>query len=524
MEEANRSLWLETGPPERFPRLRRDIEVDVAVVGGGLTGITTALHLARAGKRVAVLEALRVGEGVTGHTTAHLTEALDARYHKLIGRFGERAARLAARSQRDAIDRIESLVRDLGIDCGFRRVPGFLFTEREDDGPMLANEAEAAARIGVVASLVREVPLPWKTAAALRFERQATFHPMRYVMALALLLKGLGSYVFEESRVEAIEEGEPCIVRTNDCVVRARDVVVATHAPVGSGVTIHMKEAQYRSYVIAARLQAPLADALFWNTGSPYHYLRIHHHPSGDLAIIGGEDHKVGTEPLTEGRYERLAEYARARLGPLEAQGRWSGQVVETIDGLPYIGRARGMKHVLFATGFAGNGMTFGTVAGMLLADLLLGASNPYAELFDPTRVKPIASIGRFVRENVSFPAHFVGDRLRGAETSDPASIERGEGKILLVDGEKVACSRDAKGDLHAVSPICPHMGCYVAWNQAERSWDCPCHGSRFQPTGEVIDGPSMSPLAPKAAPAVKLARPSVDRHPHPRRELERER
>jgi glycine/D-amino acid oxidase-like deaminating enzyme/nitrite reductase/ring-hydroxylating ferredoxin subunit len=522
----HKSLWINTVPSQAFPHLEGDLDVDVAIIGGGITGITSALLLQRAGKRVAVIEALRVGEGVTGYTTAHITEALDARYQTLVKKFGLAGARLAAGSQRDAKLLIERIVRQEELDCGFTKLPGYLYTERREDLAMIEEEAAAAERIGLDVELTNDIPLPFPTVAAAKFNDQAAFHPRKYIMPLARKIVDRGGRVFEGTRVLEVEDGEPARLVTERGIVTARDVIVATHSPVSNILYLHTKLYQYRSYVVALRLRKGSPFGLFWDSDDPYHYVRTDPAESGDVLIVGGEDHKVGIAPENDTRkpYEALEEWARERFGAHSVEYRWSAQVVETADGLPYIGLNSASKHIWVATGFAGNGMTCGTVAAILLTDLITGQPNPWAELFDATRLKPLAAAGRFIKENVDFPVHFVKDRL-GIEKTPVSEIGPGEGKIIKVNGEKLAISRSETGEVCAVSPVCTHMGCFVGWNTAEKTWDCPCHGSRFKPTGEVIDGPAIAPLERKTvvedrAPAKKGTIPDDPRaHPHPERE-----
>ncbi len=499
-EHAPTSPWMEVEGRPR-PSLAGDLDVDVAVVGGGITGLTAAYLLAGEGRRVCVLEARRLVAGVSGGTTAHLTEALDTRYHELIRTFGEEGAATAARSQRAAIDRVERIVRDEGIDAGLRRVPGWLYAESAQAAPEVEREAEAVARLGLDARLTTDVPLPFSTTVALRFERQAELHPRRYLLPLADRIEALGGSIFEHTRVTDFEDGTPCTVHAPGGTVTARAVLFCTHANVSAKLLLQPKLAQYRSYVIALRSRGPLLPGLFWDTADPYHYVRGLDDGQGPLVLVGGEDHKVGQEDDTRRPFARLEEWAIRRFDWSSIAYRWSAQVVEPVDGLPYVGRNPAGHHVYLATGYAGNGITSGTMAAMLLADLALGRESPWASLYDPGRKRTLAQpshAAELVAENLDFPAHLLRDRLSPAEAHGLDEVARGEGKIVQLGGHKVACFRDEQGQVHALSPACTHLGCHVAWNAAERSWDCPCHGSRFAPTGEVIDGPAIEPLPKK--------------------------
>ncbi len=346
-------------------------------------------------------------------------------------------------------------------------------------------------------SLTEEVPLPYPVKLALRVEDQAQFHPREYLLALAEGILGDGSHIFEETQVTALHEGVPCRVHTPHGILTCRDVVEATTTPLNR-LFLHTKLYPYRTYAVAARLDAPLEAGLYYDSQEPYHYIRTQRVEGVDYVIVGGEDHKVGTEEDTERHYDALEAYTLKRFPVTELSHRWSGQVIEPADGLAYIGRNSNSRHVWVATGFSGTGMTFGTLSGMILTDLILGRQNPYAALYDATRVKPKAGAKDFIQENAEVAFHFVADRLAKPEGHELSEVPEGEGRILEVDGKKVAVFREEGGVVHAVSPVCTHVGCYVHWNKAERSWDCPCHGSRFSPTGEVLNGPAVKGLPSK--------------------------
>jgi glycine/D-amino acid oxidase-like deaminating enzyme/nitrite reductase/ring-hydroxylating ferredoxin subunit len=512
----SRSIWSAASPRTGFPRLDGDVTVDVAVIGGGITGITAATLLKDAGCTVAVIEALRVGEGTTGDTTAHLTEAVDTRYATLIRDFGEAGARLVAESSRAAIDLIERLARERGLACDFRRVSGYLYAERGDVSELEA-ECEAARRVGCPASWTRDVPLPFETRAAVRFDHQARFHVLAYLRPLAAAIPGDGSHVFEQTRALDVVDAEPCRVVTERGTVTARHVIVATHVPVNNKVFLQTKVAHYRSYVVAARLREPVTDALFWDTDEPYHYARLQRVGAHDLLVVGGEDHKTGQRDDTGACYERLAEYARARYNVAAVDYRWSAQVIKPVDGLPYIGHNSLSTRVFVATGYAGNGMTFGTVAAMLLSDTILGRPNPWRHLYDATRLKPLASVRDFVGENVDFPAHLIADRFRRPEAYSLAEVARGEGKIVALGHERLAVYRDPRGGVHALSAVCTHLGCQVRFNNAETTWDCPCHGSRFATDGTVLNGPATRSLERRQPVDDQPARAAASRPDGPR-------
>ena len=500
------SIWIATAPETGYPLLDRDLTVDVAIVGGGLTGLVAAWQLSEAGRSVAVLEMRRIAGAETGHTTAHLTEEVDTRYKTITKDFGRGAARQVAASSRDAIAWIERRAQVLGIDCGFERLPGYLYSEREADLDRLREEMAYARRAGVQVSFTREIPLPFRTAGGLRFDAQAQFHPRAFLLPLAERLRARGVGIYESTAVTSVTDGEPCRVETARGIVTARHVFVAANVPVNNRVALITKLPAYRTYAIGVRLAGAAPHGLFWDTDDPYHYTRTQQTAEGPVVIVGGEDHKTGTEPDTEARFRTLATWASARLPVERVDYRWSGQIIEPVDGLPYIGLNTASEHVHVATGYSGNGMTFGVLAGLMTSAAILGRPNPYGALYDATRFTPRASLKDYVVENLDFPKYVLRDRLTNAdaERGDPADVRAGDGRILVVDGRKYAVCRTPAGELHTLSPVCPHMQCDVSWNRAEGTWDCPCHGSRFTASGEVLNGPAVSSLEPLDLPAAK--------------------
>jgi glycine/D-amino acid oxidase-like deaminating enzyme/nitrite reductase/ring-hydroxylating ferredoxin subunit len=492
------SLWEDTARESGYPRLAGDLSVDVAVIGAGITGLTAATLLKQAGRSVAIIEAGRTGGGVTGRTTAHITEIVDGRYHTLIHNFGERDARTVAESSRFAIEHIADWVNQMQIDCDFRRVDGYLYTEKDSDVHEIEREIEAAQKLGIRCELTRDVPLPLTTKAALKVENQAQFHPLKYLYALAAAFPSGNSSLFEETHVESYEDGTPCKVHTNRGVITAKEVILATHVPVGLDVSLQTRVAPYRSYVMAFTLrEGQQPQGLFWDTEDPYNYIRSYE----NLVIVGGRDHKTGQEADAESRFRELEDYARQRFSVGDILYRWSAQVYEPVDNLPYIGLNPGKEHIYIATGYAGNGMTYGTIAGRLLADQILGRESDWSAVYDPTRVKPLASAGEFVKENVNVGKRFVLDRINGADEEKISDVPLGEGGIVEIEGHKIAVYRAENGAVHLLEPECTHMGCIVHWNNAEKTWDCPCHGGRYTATGEVVEGPPPTDLKPVKQP-----------------------
>jgi glycine/D-amino acid oxidase-like deaminating enzyme/nitrite reductase/ring-hydroxylating ferredoxin subunit len=515
------SLWMLFQPPA-YPSLDADESADVCVVGAGIAGLTTAYLIARAGRSVLVLDDGQIGSGETGRTTAHLTNAIDDRYFAIERLHGEVGARLCAESHTSAIDRIESIVAAERIDCDFERVDGYLFLGPGDDPRLLGRELDAAHRAGLstVERLERAPVEGFSTGACLRFPRQGQFHPLKYLAGLARAIERYGGRIRSGAHVDDVEDGEPALVRTaSGCTVECREVVVATNTPVNDRFTIHTKQAAYRTYAIGCWIPAgSVTRALYWDTCDPYHYIRVHPFDSArDALIVGGEDHKTGQESDTiSGRHARLEQWARERFPMLgEVACRWSGQVMEPVDGVAFIGRNPGDRHILVATGDSGMGMTHGTIAGLLLSDLVAGRENAWAALYDPGRVT-LRATGEFLKENLNVAAQY-GDWAAAGDVASENSIPRGAGAVMRHGLSKVAVYRDDRGVLHRRSAVCPHLGCVVSWNPTERSWDCPCHGSRFDPLGQVINGPAVAPLAElgnETQPASGTSKPEGDHAP----------
>jgi glycine/D-amino acid oxidase-like deaminating enzyme/nitrite reductase/ring-hydroxylating ferredoxin subunit len=490
----NPSFWVLTTPKTSYPALTGEIDVDVCVIGAGIAGLTAATLLKRAGKTVAVVESKRIVRGATGYTTAKVTSGHGAIYGDLEDTFGAAGARIYAESNEAALERVAQFVDDDGIDCDFERKANYVFAESQDEVAQLKKEVDAAKRAGLDVSFTAETSLPFDVAGALRLENQAQFHPRKYLLALAETIPGDGSHVFEETTAEDVKG---TTVRTKGGSVRAKDVIVATHMPFEDSGLFFTKAHPHRSYAVAAPIEESAApDGMFINSGVPTRSVRTIRDGERTLVQVGGEGHELGDEDDTTRRYRTLEEYLGEhwpQAGPVEY--RWSTQDYMSVDRVPYIGRLRRTSaHVFTATGFSKWGMTGGTLAAMLLSDRILGRENPWAELYDAKRIKPKASLKRFVAGNKSAAFHFVSDRLR-SDDADIESLGPGDGAIVRKGVRKRAVYRDESGALHVLSPVCRHLYCHVIWNRAEQSWDCPCHGSRYSGEGEVIQGPTVKPL-----------------------------
>jgi glycine/D-amino acid oxidase-like deaminating enzyme/nitrite reductase/ring-hydroxylating ferredoxin subunit len=502
------SYWIDNTPAPRFSALKEDIAVDVLVVGGGLTGITAAYLLKRAGHNVALVDKERCLNGDTSYTTAHLTCVTDTALSALVENFGRDHAQAVWDAQLAAIDTIDRIVWREQIKCQFDWVPGYLFnpvdTLRPDQQPTpidLAKEAELAADLGFDAAYLESVPV--FNRPGVRFDNQAKFHPRKYLIALLrLLCVGKACQVYEHTEIEEIE-GTPITATTRDGHrIHCEHVLVATHVPLQGKVglvpatLLQSKLAPYSSYVVGGWVQrGTLPEALYWDTGDPYDYLRVDRRHDHDFVIFGGEDHKTGQVENTAECFSRLEKRLKQLLPDIAVTHRWSGQVVETSDGLPYIGETAERQYA--GTGFAGNGMTFGTLSAMMFADHVMGQKNPWAELLDPGRTKIKGGLWDYIKENKDYPYYLIRDRFAGAGTHSLRSVRRGSGEIVEIEGQPAAVYRGLDGQIHVRSAVCTHMGCYVHWNNAERTWDCPCHGSRFKVNGEVMAGPAETPLGP---------------------------
>jgi glycine/D-amino acid oxidase-like deaminating enzyme/nitrite reductase/ring-hydroxylating ferredoxin subunit len=504
------SIWLDTAHPDKRAALSQDARADVCVIGAGIAGLTTAYLAARDGRSVIVIDAGTPGTGQTGVTTAHLSNAIDDRYVEMIRLHGTEGARLACDSHRAAIDCIEQVAQAERISCDFLRVSGYLFLAPEHDERLLEEEVDAARTSGADVALLARAPMNgFDTGPCIHFRNQAQFHPLKYLNGLAEALERRGGRIHGDTRAVSVTGGKEARIETAaGFTITAGAVLVATNVPFNDLVAVHTKQAPYHSYVIAARTPpGAITPALYWDTHDPYHYVRLHRTTNAelggdnedrvDLLIVGGEDHKAAQASDVEERYDRLTSWMRERFPDAgEIEFRWSGQVMETQDGLAFIGRNPLDKdNVYIATGDSGMGMTHGTIAGMLVTDLIAGRPNAWESLYDPSRVRAGAA-GEFLKENLNVAAQFVS-YLTPGEVQSVDEIPPNSGAVMREGLRKVAIFRDEAGELHRRSAICTHLGCIVGWNPAASTWDCPCHGSRFDPLGKVLNGPASRDLSP---------------------------
>ena len=519
LEGEPRSLWIKRSASSMFSPLEGQLSVDVAVVGGGIAGLTTATLLKEAGKTVAVIEADRVGEGVTGHSTAKITAAHGLIYNRLISSVGRQRARSYAEANAAAIERIKALVDIHNIDCSFERLDAYTYTRSADDRRQIESEVEAASQLGLSASFTESVPVPFDVEAALQMPNQAQFNPTPYLRELAADLAGEGSYIFEGTKAMDLNTGQCPVVQTNTITTRdragkndsdhskggegtsgaiqAEDVVIASHFPFYDPAFYFARMYPKRSYLLAVQVEEASAG-MCYQAGGPYDYRTLRPYPinNGSGMLIGGEGHKAGQGGDTKENYRRLERYAREHFDIESIDFRWSTQDYVTVDEIPYIGRLAPQHDNLYvATGFGAWGITNGTAAGVILRDLILDKSNRWAEAFDPSRVTVGASAKTFAEENANVGRRFTSDWVSGLRSGTADSIAPGEGEVMRVEGQPTAVHRDEEGEIHTVSAVCTHLDCIVQWNNAEGTWDCPCHGSRFGIDGDLIIGPAVKDL-----------------------------
>ncbi len=496
LKSNHKSLWLATSSKTNYPALDRDISVDVVVVGGGLAGISTAWFLKQEGYRVAVLEADRICQGTTGHSTAKITSQHDLIYDEISTQFGHELAQQYADANEAAIKVMADLANEHKLDCDFQRKPAYVFTQQDKYVKKLEREVEAATGLGIEAEYLQELDLPFPVKAALRFPHQAQFHPRKYVLGLAQQIPGDGSGIYEETAATGIEEGAPSatVLTQQGYKVKADKIVIASHFPFHDGLGLYFARMHpQRSYILAVRSGDKLAQGMYVSAESPGRSLRTQREGKDELLLVAGEHHKTAHGEEEEVHYDNLLGFARDNFALQEVVYRWSAQDYTTMDKVPYIGAIRpGNDNILVATGFRKWGITTSTVAGLLIRDLIKGGNSPWQDVYDPGRGVKLRSAGKLISINADVARELISGKLKGPDLGD---VAQGEGKIAKMDGRKVGAYRDEQGELHVVDITCTHLGCELKWNSAEKTWDCPCHGSRFGYRGEIVEGPALKPL-----------------------------
>ncbi|WP_071885469.1 FAD-dependent oxidoreductase [Rufibacter tibetensis] len=491
------SIWRQDAEETPYPTLRGELIADVVVIGGGITGITTAHLLAKAGKRVVVLEALHVAESTTGHSTGNLYAPVGEYLHQLKDKYDQETVSALTASRNAAVNFIESLVQRYSIACHFKRVPFYFLTEHQEEDSFIRNEFETAQAAGLPVHFDTTSSLPFPISSAMRLDHQAQFNPMAYVKELAAHTSGSNCLIFENSKVLEIEEGKMNVVRTEYGSVRAKQVVHATHTPKGIWF-LHTLLGPYREYALGVSLNSLPLEGTFWAYHAMHHHsMRPYTNDRGEhFLLVLGESHKVGHKEDNEENFQKLEEYVRQRFDVKAVEYRWAAQQYKPADSLPYIGRKHSGSEIFVATGFEADGLTYGTLSAMILSDLILGKENQWADMYSPTRHQPLKAAPKFIKENVDVMVQYLKDLPYRSQVEELADIDSGEGKNIELDGKNYGAYRDETGKLHVVSAVCTHMACLVHFNKAEKSWDCPCHGSRFDVDGRVLEGPAYLDLS----------------------------
>jgi glycine/D-amino acid oxidase-like deaminating enzyme/nitrite reductase/ring-hydroxylating ferredoxin subunit len=497
---TSKSLWMSVAVAPQAAPLQRNEQCDVVVVGSGIAGLSTAYELSLRGRAVIVIDRGPIAGGMTARTSAHLAPLCDDLMSEMQKIKGADLARLFYKSQAAGVDRIEQIQREENIDCDFRRLDGFLFQGDGMPADVIDEELDAVRGAGAKVERLVGVPLSGcDKRHVLRYPDQATFHPLKYLAGLAKGCAKRGVRFFAHTPVmEVAEEGGAVTAKTARGSIRAGHAVIATNSPIVDQVALHSKMAPYRTYVLGfAIARGALPDALYWDTEEPYHYVRLQPGEAGkDFVLVGGEDHKSGEANDAEKRFAQLEQWARGKIPALEqVTHRWSGQVLDTIDYVGFVGKNPSSDYTYVHTGDSGQGLTHGAAGAMLNAALVTGESSPWEELYAPGRT-PIKAAKNWVTENVTALKN-LSEYVAPGEIGSADELQPGEGGILRSGLKKIAAYRDIKGDLHQHSAACTHLGCHLHWNSFESCWDCPCHGSMFGPDGRVMNAPAIGDLEP---------------------------
>jgi glycine/D-amino acid oxidase-like deaminating enzyme/nitrite reductase/ring-hydroxylating ferredoxin subunit len=496
MERDTIPYWIGTTEETNYPELIENIEIDVAVVGGGIAGITTAYLLRKEGYRVAVIEADKICKATTAHTTAKITSQHALIYDKAIKTFGKDMVQQYADANEYAIKFMADLVKTNNIQCDYETKAAYVFTQDEKYVNKIRNEAEAAASLGIPAEFVTETPLPFPVLGAVKFNAQAQFHPRKYVLALAKEIPKDGSYIFEGTRAVDIEEGETCTIKTaKGKKIRARHVVIASHYPFYDGKVMYFaKMYPSRSYLMAFKIYETPPDGMFINVDTPGMTLRSQIHQGGEILLFGGEAHKTAHGEQTSTHYENLRKLVRKIFTVKEELYHWSTQDYYTLDEIPYIGRLTADTSCIYvATGFRKWGMTNGTVAALIIKDLIIKGKSPWEGIYSPQRATTGTGAASFLAQNLDVAYQLISGKLENPD--DDIDIKNGEGKVVEYKGKRTGVYKDEQGKLYLLDITCTHMGCELKWNDAEKTWDCPCHGSRFKYNGDIVEGPALYAL-----------------------------
>ena len=492
------SLWQDTTETNSHDKkMNADQHFDVVIAGAGISGITTGLLLQKAGKAVLIAEAKSIGFGTTGGTTAHLNSFLDTPYQVIQSKFGESNALLTAKAVREALDLIKQNVKEYKIDCGYKELSAYLFSQDDKQSKELEDIYKSSQDCQVKCSWAKEIPVSIPFEKAIEFPGQATFHPMRYIKALVELFEEAGGVLLEDCRIQAVDEGNPHVIKSSRGNFRAESFIYATHIPPGVNL-LHFRCAPYRSYAIAVKLEnkSDYPSSLVYDMYDPYHYYRTQEIDGELYFIAGGEDHKTGHEENTSQCFTKLEAHVKKYFPLKSVTHRWSSQYFEPNDGLPYIGHLPGHPESMYvATGYGGNGMIYSAVAAITLSEMIVTGKSEYQELFNPNRIKVVAGFSNFVKEAADVVGKLIGKILPADKLEGLADMAPGEARVVKYEGNRLAIYKDDNGKVYSLNSACTHIKCEVAWNTAEKTWDCPCHGSRFSYTGEMVTAPARKDL-----------------------------
>lgn len=490
------SYWLASTSQTSHPPLDDDITVDVAIIGGGMVGITSAHLLTQEGFKVAVIEADRIIQGTTGHTTAKITSQHSLIYDRIQRQMGQDKAKQYAQANETAISEVARIIEELKIDCDFTNQNAYVYTQQEEYVAKIKNEVKTASNLGIKATFLSEIPLPIKIKGAMCFENQAQFHPRKYLLALAQEVIGRGGYIFEKTRAMDILQDKPCTVITDlGKKIVAPKVIIASHYPFYEAHGLYFSRIYpERSYILATKISEKFPSGMYITVEYPTRSLRAQRNGEEELVLIAGEHHKTGQGEDMINHYQKLKNFAEQIFTVEDIPYHWSTQDYTTMDEVPYIGYLTSdTPDLLVATGFYKWGMTNSTVAAMIFRDIIMHGKSLWEDVYNPSRFTPSASAKNFVVENLNVAKQLITGKI--LPVPDQIEIGPGDGRIVNIDGERLGAYRDIEGKLHLVDTTCTHMGCELQWNSAEKSWDCPCHGSRFTIAGEIITGPALRKL-----------------------------
>lgn len=492
------SLWQDTAGYTPTSVWDSNTQYDVLIIGGGITGLTTALLLQEGGKKCVLAEAKNIGFGTTGGTTAHLNTLLDTPYSTIRKNFSADDAKLVAGGAKEAIHLVEQLTRKYDIDSDFLYKSAQVYAENEKEAKTLDDIYDSAKEAGVICEPLNDVQIPARYIKAYKFDGQGQIHPLKYITGLARAYEQLGGIILEDCFVSNVtNENDTITATTTRGDIKANTSVYATHLPPGINI-FSFRCAPYRSYAIAFTLKSgDYPTTLIYDSQDPYHYFRTHEVNGQKYVIAGGYDHKTGHHNNTEYIFTQLEAYVHEYFDIDKVVYKWSSQYYESVDGLPYIGLMPGSSNMYVATGYGGNGITLGSLAGKILCDLIVSGNSAYQEVFKPGRIKMLAGMSNFIRENADVISMFIGKRLDYEHINELAALANEEAKVIEYNGEHIALYKDEKGRIHPLDPVCPHAKCIVVWNSAEKSWDCPCHGGRYAPDGTLLTGPARKGLTP---------------------------